>query len=107
MSEKNHSFICISPPYLPCCLPLSPGPVPLASALDQRGRVRKNAQRGAPAQPTAAPHRGIVCLWITFPDSVHKKAANAHRPQTRMNACFPDKVQKLSTMHTAYDERYV
>lgn len=82
-------------------------PWPPASVLDQRGHVRKNAQRGAPAQPTAAPHRCIVCMWITFPDRVHKKAANAHRPQTRMNAGFPDNVLKLSTMRTIYDGRYV
>ena len=82
-------------------------PWPPASVLDQRGHVRKNAQRGAPAQPTAAPHRCIVCMWITFPDRVHKKAANAHRPQTRMDAGFPDIVRKLSTMRTRYDGRYV
>ena len=81
-------------------------PVP-APVLDQRGRVRKNAQRGAPARPTTAQRGCIVCLWITFPDRVHKKAANAHRPQTRMNAWFPDNVLKLSTMRTIYDERYV
>ena len=93
---------------LPFPLPTSqPGPVPLASALDQRGHVRKNAQRGAPAQPTTAQRGCIVCLWITFPDRVYKKAANAHRPQTRMNAWFPDNVLKLSTMRTIYDERYV
>jgi hypothetical protein len=75
-------------------LALVPAPV-----LDQRGRVRKNAQRGAPAQPTTAPRRCIVCLWITFPDRVHKKAAK--------NAWFPGNVLKLSTMRTIYDERYV
>ena len=52
-------------------------------------------------------HGIVVLLWITFAAAVLKKCANAHRPQTRMNAGFPDKVQKLSTMHTSYDGRYV
>ena len=51
--------------------------------------------------------RRVVCLWITFPAAVRKKCAITHRPQTRMNAGFPDNVPKLCTMRTIYDGRYV
>ena len=60
-----------------------------------------------PAGLVLAPGPWLARLWITFLADVLKFSANRHRPQTRMDACFPDNVRNLSTMHSKYDGRYV